>query len=867
MVRKKSILKDAIRKIFLNKKMFISLLLIIIVGSGIYVGLKVTPEAMEKNARNYYKETNLFDLKITSTIGFSSGDKHTLKQIDGVKGVSFVKTLDVLASVNNEDYVIKLNSISSDRSLKNEDYINHLTLTSGKYPSTINEGLVEESFLQDNNLKLGDLVTLNPDNDEDLKAKKIKIVGTVKSSYYSSKDKGLSNENNATVDYVMFLEENDFSNSTYNEAFITIKDANKYDTYGKKYENIVNKYKETINEKVSEITKASYEANTSALNDEIANLEEELNELNQTDLPVESLGDMVKQITEELKSKTEELSEIDNYNTYIATRNNTPSFYEYKLEIEKIKSISKIFPFMFFLVSTIVSLTIIKRIIDEEKVQIGMLRAMGYGKIDIMFKYVLYAFLISFLGSIIGGLLFYKIIPLLVGFGCNAFYQMPAINASLQIKYILIVTLLSCLITTLITILSFINLFRKTPSELMKPKTPKKNKKIFLEKLTKFWNRLSFLNKVTFKNVFRYKKRFLLTTLAICGSAALILASFGIKDSISSTPYKQFNKVNKYDILLNFSQNIENDEKDNATNSVTINKSIKDLGLFSNLLVSVKNKNNSENVRLIIPSNQKEINKFITLKSSDNKKEIKLNNDGVIISEKLAEILNVQKNDKVEITLNNKKIKVKVEGITKNYIDHYVYMSPSLYEELSSEEVNYNSIFINTKKLSKDEEANLMSYLSEIKGVKSVELTRNTKENYEQMMSSLNYVIIILIICSSVLSFLALYNLLRVNISERLKELADLKALGFYDKEIAKYFYKETFIISLVGTTIGIILGSFLTNLVIKTCSTTMFVFSFKISFISYLLTLIIMFILSLVVSALIHFEFKKMDLATILKD
>lgn len=245
MVRKKNILKDAFREIKLNKKRFLSLLLIITIGTGFYVGLKSTVKDMKDTAKEYYKETNLMDVKINSDVGFDKSDEIKLKNIKGVKGTTLTKTLDATAEVNEKKYIIKLNSISNNRSIKSDDYINRLILTSGKYPSTINEGLVEESFLKDNNLSLNDLITLTPENKSDLRAKKIKIVGTVKSSYYSSKDKK-TNKNDKKVDYYMYVEENEFGFNYYNEVFITIKNAEKLDTYSNKYENYIDSYKDKI---------------------------------------------------------------------------------------------------------------------------------------------------------------------------------------------------------------------------------------------------------------------------------------------------------------------------------------------------------------------------------------------------------------------------------------------------------------------------------------------------------------------------------------------------------------------------------------------------------------------------------------------
>lgn len=867
MVKKKSILKDALREISLNKKKFISLLLIIVIGTGFYVGLKSTPKDMKETAKAYYKETNLFDLKVVSSSGFSKNDYYSLKQVDGVKGVFLSKTLDVITTINNSDYVIKLNSINEDRDLKSDDYINHLTLLKGRYPKTINEGLVEEKFLTDNNLSLDDLVTLKPEDENGLRAKKIKIVGVVRSSYYSSKDRGTSNFKNGKVDYFMYLSESDFASDLYTEGYVTIKGANKYDTYSKKYDSFINKYKSLVNEEILKSAKETHERNVSDLESDINELKDNLNRLNSTDLPSDELNTSIKEVSSELKDKEDELSKIKDVLAYSIKRSEVAGFYEYKLETERIENIAKVFPLMFFLVAALVSLTTMTRMVDEERSQMGTLRAIGYSKSSVIFKYVLYALLASILGSIIGTILFYKLIPMLVGYCYNIFYDMPSINATMQINYALFSLVFSILSTVLATILVFLKDTSKTPAELMRPEAPKKGKRIFLEKIDKIWNSLSFLNKITLRNIFRYKKRLFMTVIGICGSTALILASFGIKDSVMKVADNQYNKIDKYDMIISINNNASNNDKKVLEEKILDENEIKKITYVYKSNVLLKNNKKSENSNIIVPENKEKINDYITLRQRKTKKDIKMDDDGIIISEKLAKLLKLKKNSYVKLTLpNNKKVNVKVSDITENYIEHYVYISPKLYKKLSGENANYSTIIAITKNLSNKKEKALESNISDINNVTSTLLSSDTKNNYKDMMNTLNYVILILIVCAATLAFVVLYNLASVNISERRRELATIKVLGFYDEEVTKYIYKEMFILTIIGSLIGLILGSFLTLYVIKICETNLFMFTFNINFISYLLSFIITLLFLFIVNLFMHFELKKLDMVEALK-
>lgn len=867
MVKKKSILKDALREISLNKKKFISLLLIIVIGTGFYVGLKSTPKDMKETAKAYYKETNLFDLKVVSSSGFSQNDYYSLKQVDGVKGVFLSKTLDVITTINNSDYVIKLNSINEDRDLKSDDYINHLTLLKGRYPKTINEGLVEEKFLTDNNLSLDDLVTLKPEDENGLRAKKIKIVGVVRSSYYSSKDRGTSNLKNGKVDYFMYLSEGDFASDLYTEGYVTIKGANRYDTYSKKYDSFINKYKSLVNEEILKSAKETHKRNVSVLESDINELKDNLNRLNSTDLPSDELNTSIKEVSSELKEKEDELSKIKDVLAYSIKRSEVAGFYEYKLETERIENIAKVFPLMFFLVAALVSLTTMTRMVDEERSQMGTLRAIGYSKSSVIFKYVLYALLASILGSIIGTILFYKLIPMLVGYCYNIFYDMPSINATMQINYALFSLVFSILSTVLATILVFLKDTSKTPAELMRPETPKKGKRIFLEKIDKIWNSLSFLNKITLRNIFRYKKRLFMTVIGICGSTALILASFGIKDSVMKVADNQYNKIDKYDMIISINNNASNNDKKVLEEKILDENEIKKITYVYKSNVLLKNNKKSENSNIIVPENKEKINDYITLRQRKNKKDIKMDDDGIIVSEKLAKLLKLKKNSYAKLTLpNNKKVNVKVSDITENYIEHYVYISPKLYKKLSGENANYSTIIAITKNLSNKKEKALESNISDINNVTSTLLSSDTKNNYKDMMNTLNYVILILIVCAAALAFVVLYNLASVNISERRRELATIKVLGFYDEEVTKYIYKEMLILTIIGSLIGLIVGSILTLYVIKICETNLFMFTFNINFISYLLSFIITLLFLFIVNLFMHFELKKLDMVEALK-
>lgn len=520
---RKGFLKNIIKD---NKKIFSSLLLVISIGVGLYVGLESTFIDMKSAINKYYNKNNLFDIKVSSTIGFTNSDKYILKGLDNVEGVSLSKTLDAQTTINNKDYTIKLNSISKDRNIKSKDYMNRLTLVQGRYPSTLNEGLVDEVFFKNLNLSLGDLINLKLENNNYLKAKKIKIVGVIKSNSYHSNEK----EDNST-NYFMYLEENSFNLSYYTECYIKLKDSDKYDTYSKKYEDYINRKRNEITKLIETNSVDTYKYKKEQLQYEIASLQDDLNRLNQTDLPVESLGDSIKDISDKLKEKENELSKLENLNINSITKLEFSDFKNYKLEAEKVKGVSKVFSLLFLTISILISLTIITSMLEAKQKEIGLFLSIGYSKITILFRYLFFGILVSVLGSAIGILLFFKTLPLLIGVFHNSSYNIPIISTSLQIKPMLTSFILTCVSLTLVSVLTVRKNIKKTPADLINQRFIRLKKKEFFEKIKNALLKSKFLNKVSFKNIFTYKKRILVTTIIICILISLILTSFGINDS------------------------------------------------------------------------------------------------------------------------------------------------------------------------------------------------------------------------------------------------------------------------------------------------------------------------------------------------
>ncbi len=850
MVRAINIIKDALREIRFNKKRFLLLLLIVIISSGLYVGLKCTYKDMKKSILNYYNETNLFDIQLTQTSGFLESDIEKLKNIDGVKGVMLSKTLDVYASINGNNYKIRLNSINDDVSEDNDDYINQIILTSGNYPSTVNEGLVEESFLKEAGLEVGDLITLEPENEDDLRAKKIKIVGTFKSSYYSALNSG------SDAYYYMYLTESDFTTNYYNYAYITLENSGNYDTYRNAYKSYVNSF---INDIYSTIENGNDEKKESLINNlesQIVQLENDLYRLNQsTD---SSLDEEKEEITETIASYENEILEIKNDTLKISTRLENDGFLNYQNELEKIKEMSNAIPIIFLFLIIVLCVSSGFKIADENKNEILTLKALGYNMFSILFKYVLYNFIVCLIGTIIGSLAFYKLVPLIINYFYSNTYNIPTIITTLQIKYVLFSVLFStifvCLLTIIVLVIKIsINPRKKTKKE--KKELKKKDNKITI----KIKRIFEILSKINFKKIIISKSHVITSSVVTCVLISSLLILFGFKDSIDKTIKEQFNNINKYDIKIDLSSYVSDDEDDLVSKLSNLKKinAVKEI-YFNEIFISKDD--TEESSYLIIPKDNDELEEFIGLIDSDNN-EISLPENGVIISNTLAKKLGIKENDTVRIRISNNAIlDVKVSYISKNYINNYVYLSSSLYEELTGLDITYNSILLTSDNLSFTSMNNLKEKILSMDNVSDVTFKTEVIDDYKQSLSSINDISFTIMILVIILTFIIIYYLSWLNINHQKKNILILKSLGFYDKEINMRFLKENLTSLIIGYVIAMIFGTLSSFFIIKHMDLNNFIYVFKISIISYLLIFAIFLIMLFIINISSYFRLKKLS-------
>lgn len=569
---------------------------------------------------------------------------------------------------------------------------------------------------------------------------------------------------------------------------------------------------------------------------------------------------------DEIDREEKKIKDIKNGKWYILDRNTNYGFVDYKNSANSIESISKIFPVFFFSLAALICLTTMTRMVDEQRINIGTMKALGYDTGSIMLKYILYSLLASVLGSVLGNLIGLTVFPSVI---YNAYasmtYTLPKVTLVFSVRLIVLSTLIAILTTTLASVYSCYKELKEVPSMLMRPKAPTEGKRILLERISFIWNRLNFTQKVTFRNLFRYKKRFFMTVIGIAGCSALLLTGFGIKDSISSIVDNQYGQIIKYNLTLNYGKDVDKNSKTKEEKVIDSDDRINNCLNIKNKSYKVISNSVEKDVNIVVPENINEINKFITLKNRVSNKKYTLNNKGVFITEKLAKLLKVKDGDSIVLkNEDNKEFKVKVSGIVENYVGHYLYMSPKLYKNTFNENVKFNEVLINTKdgisqdKLGKD--------MMNLDNVNSATFNTNAKSSFSDMITNLNSVVILIIVSAGALAFIVLYNLTNVNISERIREIATIKVLGFYDNEVSSYVFRENIILTVIGTILGLILGVFLHKFIMTTAELEFVMFGRDIKPISFILSGMLTFIFATLVNLCMYFKLKKVKMVESLK-
>lgn len=569
-----------------------------------------------------------------------------------------------------------------------------------------------------------------------------------------------------------------------------------------------------------------------------------------------------------IQSAQDDIGSIAHAKWYINDRSILPEYSSYGENADRMKAIGQVFPVLFFLVAALISLTTMTRMVEEQRIQIGTLKALGYERRSIAAKYIGYACLATVGGSAFGILVGEKILPYIIitAYGI-IFRHMHELRIPYNMYYGLFAALAALACTLSATLFSCFHELHEQAAGLMRPPTPKQGKRVFLERMPFLWKRLSFIWKATVRNLIRYKKRFFMTVFGIGGSMALLLVGFGLKDSIFDIAALQYGQIQHYDGNVILKDDASQKDKDDTYGKLSGDSRVKDTA--ENLLTQVEVAHGKKNkdVYLNVPRDVKVFSKLVTFRNRITHEKYKLGGSGAILTEKMARMLDVKVGDTVYIKDTVKgKVPVKIENICENYMGHYLYLSPALYKQLYKKSPPYNSIYFAMKKDNSRDLEKVGESVLETKGALSVSYTSTMHQQLDDMLGSLNIVMIVLVISAGMLAFVVLYNLNNINITERKRELATLKVLGFFDKEVSAYVYRENIILTLIGSAAGIAMGILLHKYIIVTVEIDSAMFGRNINFTSFVYSFLITLGFSFFVNGVMYFKLRKIDMVESLK-
>lgn len=923
---KKSLRKDTFREIKRSFSRFLSIFVIVFLGCGFYAGINATMPDMQLTAEEYFDDNNLMDIRLVSTIGIRAEDIASVKRLDCVEGVMAGYSKDVFFMYENQNLVLKMMSWNGNK-YADEDNLNHLVLIEGRLPEKPGECVVDQKFLKNENeaFEIGKNITITSSSSDEsiydtFETDTFEVVGVVTSPLYIGYERDKTSVGNGTVYGFVYVLEEDFASDYYSEMFVTLKDCD-YPPFSDEYldrvelceEEIVSAFTRSVNGRYDELFERNSQRISSSeqtvaeleeileldvltLNvlktdceDLIAQYESELadgggnltqikltqaqSKLSQLEALIEAkanndtetidgLYTQLDAAKAEIEAARQELESVKdptvlNYNRYASS-----DYGSFDGDSQKIHSISQVFPAFFIIVAALVCLTTMTRMVEEQRVQIGTYKALGYSTLQIASKYLIYGVSAAAAGSFLGTLLGVMTLPVVIYNCYKILYNIPELITPLKFDMALICMLVSVVLVGATVIYSCYKELVAQPSQLMRPKAPKIGKRVLLERFPKIWNKLGFIAKVTLRNLLRYKKRFFMTVFGIAGCTALILTGFALKHSISAIMDMQFDNILKYSGIGLV--NVDEFSPEDCKSAVEGVEGIEDVLLLSQVNGEVKNENEYYSVNLIVVEDVEEIDKYVDLKYRTSGKKIALGNDGVIITEKLSQLMGLEKGDEITVDLEEQgKIRLEISDVTENYAMHYIYISPSLYEKTVEKPV-YNACFFNLEDgfSNSDVSAELVAK-NEVLGVTFLS---DNGTSFQNSLDSLTGIVWLLIGCAGLLAMVVLYNLANINITERIREIATIKVLGFYDGETSAYIYRENIVSAVIGIIFGWVLGIFLHKFVVRTAEVDVVMFERSVAWWAYAFSALLTVVFTLIINVILHFKLKKVDMVESLK-
>lgn len=846
--------KDALSSLNHSWGRFIGITLLMAVSAFTFIGLKMAGPDMRNTAQTYYQEVNLADLTVSSNYGLDKNDTQTIKNQAKKATLDFGYLQD--ATINN--------SKTSLRVLSESKNISTSQLISGNFPKKDNQ--IAISYLLRNKYHIGEWITLNEHSN--LKNSRFKIVGFIRPSEYTDKSNlGQTNVGTGQLSGVAIVKKSAFKAQSYSIARIRFNKTKELDPYSSTYQKFIDNKKERLTNSLaqnSKLKKTEVDNNFKDAQKQIRQAKEQIQLAENNGLNMSREKARLEKQQKKLNEQEQEIKQLGSISYYVNDRKNDSGYDTYQSNSEKIELITNIFPVFLFAVAALVSFSTMTRFIDEERQNIGVLRALGYSKLDTSLKFVIYSLTAALTGVFIGAIGGYWILPRIIFNAYTANLTLTNFQSGFSWKYLFLTFLISILCTTGAAVIQLFIVLRAKTSELLLPKPPKNGSRILLEKIKPFWQHLSFNYKVTLRNIFRYKVKMIMTILGIAGCTGLLMMGFGIRDSLAGIGQKQYSEIIKYDLIAIDKNSLSSEQSSRLNQKLSSSQVNKYLPVyFEN--VSKKIAGTNQDLSIIVPEKSSQISKYISLRNRSSGQKINLNSRGIVISEKLAKLLNLSIGDELSlVTTNGKKVKLPISNICEMYMGHYVLMNSNVYQKYFNKKVNSNAqlIELNNKKQTNSFANSLMK----TGAVSAINLNTNNQQIIDSLIQSMNKVIFLLIGLAALLAVVVIFTLTTTNLEERMREIATLKVLGFYNNEASLYIYRETIILSIFGILIGFLIGNWLHGFIIDNLAPLNAMFKPGILFSNYLLSALIPLVITGIMAIFVNRKIKEVNMLEALK-
>ena len=818
--------KDIRRTIFRNKKRFCSILIITALGVMMLSGLKAACDDLRYSADQFYDAQQVFDIQIVSTMGLDEDDLAALRKADGIGRAEGVYRETVYTSVKGSSQNTDVQTLGGQ--------LNTPYLLKGRLPENEKEIAVSKTYADDSGKTIGDTIRFHEPS-------QIRSTYTISAivqdpSDLNNKDGAASFRSISASRYVCFIREDGISIPAYTAAYVQVKGSRDMASYSDEYEALIKRTKETLEQDVKQ---------------------------QQEDRRYDELVEQMKLAVYAIDPQAAayvDTSSIEHPKWYIQDRSSLSSYSNIESDAASIEAVGTAFPIVFFTVAILIALTTITRMVEEERLLIGTYKALGFRNIEIMKKYLLYAGSACLLGGIIGDIGGFLLLPKFVFRIFQTLYLLPNYRLQFDAWYgIGGIALFTGGILVAVWIAVHGEL-KHMPAVLMRPKAPRTGARVLLERIRPLWRNLTFLNKVTARNLFRYKKRMLMTVFGIMGCSALVLCAMAINDSVSALIPRQYEHIYRYDLMVmkddaHVYQSLSRDDEVSECLALLVdNATIKSSG------------NKEERVQLMVFPEQADVASYLSLEDLDGD-PVTLEMGDVYVTQNASQVLDFSLKDTIRVQNSDfKEKRVKVTGIVQNYLGNTIYMSENTYESLFGS-YRENAVLANFRgDISKQQKDSYVQKLEDREGVLSVVSTSSMQDAFETSFSLITSVVYLILAMAAALAFVVLFTLSTTNISERVRELETIKVLGFYDKEVHSYVNKETLLLTFLGILAGLPAGTILAQSLTYVLNMPSIHFAVTIRPISYLYTVILSFGFAVIVNLITNRVLNHIDMVESLK-